>query len=125
MGADWQEPFSKEEMAAMRRAMRDEAGILNETIERLKAIGRAIPFSEDVLAAFYCVRDPQTATRVRLVLLGALAYFVMPVDMMPDFLPILGFTDDAAVLAAAIASVRGAITDAHRDQARARLAEGA
>lgn len=123
MSETWRDPFSKAEMDAMRRAMRDERGILDDTIMRLKALGRQLPFAEDALAAYHCVRDPETSTRVKLILLAALAYFVMPIDMVPDVLPLLGFTDDAAVLAGAIATVRGAITEDHREKARASLAE--
>jgi len=55
------------------------------------------------------------------VLMGALAYFVVPADMVPDFLPWLGFTDDAAVLFAAIRAIAPHITGAHRARARAAL----
>jgi uncharacterized membrane protein YkvA (DUF1232 family) len=61
---------------------------------------RQIPFARDVVAAFYCAMDPQTPTRVRGVLLAALAYFVMPVDMIPDVFAVIGFSDDVAVFAA-------------------------
>ena len=119
----WREPFSASEMAAMRRAARDEAGILGETLALARKLARAIPFSEDVLAAFYCVRDPATSARVKFILLATLAYFVMPVDAIPDFIPMLGFTDDAAVIAASISAVRGAIRDEHREAARGALSE--
>ena len=59
---------------------------------------------------------------MRVALLGALAYFVLPFDVLPDMLPVLGFTDDAAVLAAAIRLVWLHIQPAHRDAARAMLA---
>jgi uncharacterized membrane protein YkvA (DUF1232 family) len=62
--------------------------------------------------------DDATPRRVKLVLLGALAYFVMPFDLIPDFLPLLGYTDDAAVMAAAFAAVASSITDEHRKKAR-------
>jgi uncharacterized membrane protein YkvA (DUF1232 family) len=50
-----------------------------------------------------------------------LAYFVVPTDMIPDFIAWLGYTDDAAVLATAIRSVAGAIKDTHREKARSTL----
>ena len=123
MNERWREPFSPSEIAAMRRATKDEAGILGEALSLVRKLARAIPFSEDVLAAFYCVRDPATSARVKFILLAALAYFVMPVDAVPDFIPLLGFTDDAAVIAAAISAVRGAIQDEHREAARSNLLE--
>ncbi len=111
-------PFTKAEMDAIRDATRDEARLKHDFWAKLKRIGRQIPFLEDLLAAYYCATDPATPKRVKLVLLGALAYFVLPADAVPDLLPLLGFADDAAMLAAAIAQVAGAITDNHRGKAR-------
>lgn len=89
----------------------------------VKRAARAIPFMEDVIAAWFCAIDPTTPRRVRLTLVAALAYFVAPVDLVPDLLPLIGFTDDAGVLLAAIALVGGHIRDEHREKARAALAE--
>jgi uncharacterized membrane protein YkvA (DUF1232 family) len=80
-----------------------------------------VPFSEDIAAAWYCAVDPRTPTRVKVVLMGALAYFVMPADMIPDVLAGLGFTDDATVLATALGIVGAHIKEAHRVSARRRL----
>jgi len=96
------------------------------TVERdfwtklLKMAGQ-VPFAEDLAAAWFCVADPATPGRVRGVLLAALAYFVMPLDAIPDFLPAIGFTDDAAVLALALGLVSKSIKPRHRKAARARL----
>lgn len=108
-------------MEAVRRAQRDEDGVLRDFWIKLKRIGRQLPFVEDLLAVYFCTLDPGTPRSVKLVLLGAIAYFVMPFDAIPDILPLIGFTDDAAVIAAAIARVAGAITESHRAQARAFL----
>jgi len=80
-----------------------------------------IPFSEELASAYFCAMDPATPTRVRATLLAALAYFVAPIDAIPDFLAGIGFTDDAAVLAAVIALVAQHITAMHREKARAAL----
>ena len=114
-------PFTKEEMDAMRREARDSESLFKRTRERLKKFGSRIPFAEDLLAALYCALDPATDRKVKLILFGAAAYFLMPMDAMPDLFPIIGFTDDAAVIAAAIAAVRSGITDSHRDKARETL----
>ncbi len=53
-----------------------------------------------------------------MLILGGLAYFVLPFDGIPDFLPLMGFTDDAAVIAAVIAAVRLHMRDEHRERAR-------
>ena len=89
----------------------------------VKRAARQIPFMEDVVAAYYCALDTRTPTRVRGVLLAALAYFVLPTDFIPDFVFGLGFTDDVAVLTAAIAAVRAHITPAHRLAAREAIAD--
>lgn len=120
---DWRRPFSKSEMEAARRALRDEEGLLAEVLALVRKLARQLPFTEDILAAYHCVRDPATSLRVRLTLLAALAYFVMPIDAIPDLMPIVGFTDDAAVIAAAMTAVRGAILPEHREKARRSLVE--
>ncbi|MSO66276.1 MAG: DUF1232 domain-containing protein [Pseudolabrys sp.] len=80
-----------------------------------------IPFAEDLLAAYYCAFDRHTPLQVKATLVGAIAYFVLPIDAIPDLLPVLGFTDDAAVLAAAIKLVSSHILPTHRDAARNKL----
>ena len=85
-----------------------------------KTLGR-IPFTEDAVAAFYCATDSATPLRVRGTLFGSLAYFISPVDVVPDFLLGLGYTDDAAVLLAAFAACKAYITEEHRAKARAWL----
>ncbi|MDP2122040.1 MAG: YkvA family protein [Hoeflea sp.] len=87
-----------------------------------KAAGQ-IPFAEDLVAAYYCALDPQTPGKSRAVLLGALAYFIMPVDAIPDVLAFVGFSDDIAVLTLAFATVRSNLTEAHRIAARRSLAD--
>jgi uncharacterized membrane protein YkvA (DUF1232 family) len=82
-----------------------------------RVVGR-IPFAEELLAAYYCATDPATPLRVKAILMGAVAYFVMPVDMVPDFIAGLGFADDATVLLAAYRAVRDQINETHRQQAR-------
>ncbi len=82
-----------------------------------------VPMMDEVVAAYYCAMDPATPTRVRGILLAALAYFILPLDFVPDFLMFVGFSDDVAVLTAAISAVRSNITDAHREAAREALSE--
>ena len=88
-----------------------------------KAIA-AVPFMDEVVAAYYCALDPETPASVRATLLAALAYFVAPIDVIPDVLPLVGFTDDAGVLAAVITVVGRHIRDDHREKAKEALREG-
>ena len=64
-----------------------------------------LPFAEDLLAAYYCAFDRDTPLQVKAALIGALAYFVLPFDAVPDVMPFLGFADDAAILATALRMV--------------------
>ena len=91
---------------------------------KIKRVAAHIPFAEDLLAAYYCAFDRQTPRHVQAALLGAIAYFILPFDFIPDMLPVLGFTDDAAVLATALRMVASHITPEHREAARAALKRG-
>lgn len=89
--------------------------------KKLKRVLSRVPFAEDLVAAYYCAVDPETPGYVRAVLLGAVAYFVLPIDMIPDVLAGLGFTDDASVLAAAVAAVGRHLRPQHRQRAKLAL----
>jgi uncharacterized membrane protein YkvA (DUF1232 family) len=104
-----------EELAKDRESVRKRFWI------KLKRVVSQLPFAEDLLAAYYCAFDRQTPRHVQATLLGAIAYFILPFDFIPDMMPLLGFTDDAAVLATAIRLVAAHITDDHRVAARAAL----
>jgi len=99
----------------------NEAAIARDFWPKLKRSLARIPFAEDVLAAFYCAFDPLTPLKVKGILLAALAYFIMPIDVIPDVLLGLGFTDDMAVLYTAISMIRSHMTQAHRDKAKETL----
>ncbi len=104
-------------------------GDFNNRSERVKKgfwktarrAGRMVPFMDEVVAAYYCALDQNTPTRVRMTLMAALAYFVLPFDVIPDMLVGIGFTDDIAVLMAALTAVRTHITPAHKIAAREAL----
>lgn len=111
-------PLTREEMDAMRRAARDETSVTRSFWRALKRVARNAPFAEDLVAAFLCVKDPATPPRVRYLLLAALGYFILPIDAIPDILPIIGFSDDIAILTATLVAVAGSITPEHRNKAR-------
>jgi uncharacterized membrane protein YkvA (DUF1232 family) len=99
----------------------DEARVKRDFWPTIKRVARSVPFAEDAVAAYYCALDRETPSHVRAALIGALAYFVLPFDAMPDFLPLMGFADDASILAAALATVRIHMKDRHREAARKTL----
>jgi uncharacterized membrane protein YkvA (DUF1232 family) len=89
--------------------------------QKLKVAARKIPFIDDLVSIYYCAIDPATPLRVKAILYGALAYFVVPFDVVPDFIAIFGFGDDAAVLYAAVRTVLPHIKPEHREQAKEAL----
>lgn len=94
--------------------------ILDAFPKKLTSAGK-LPFSEQITAAYYALRDPNTPFKVKATLAAALAYFIMPADLIPDLVAGFGFTDDFAVLLLVLKRVSGSITDAHYELARRRL----
>jgi uncharacterized membrane protein YkvA (DUF1232 family) len=88
---------------------------------KIRRLAGRLPFAEDVVALWFSARDKETPTATKAMLMAALAYFVVPTDVLPDWFAGLGFTDDAAVIAAAIGLAGRAIRAGHRQAARAFL----
>jgi uncharacterized membrane protein YkvA (DUF1232 family) len=104
------------------RGAREAERVRREFWHKARRVVAGLPFAEDLLAAYYCAFDHATPMPVKASLVGALAYFVLPFDAMPDVFPLLGFTDDAAVLLTALRMVGAHMRPEHRDAARAALA---
>jgi uncharacterized membrane protein YkvA (DUF1232 family) len=85
---------------------------------KIRKVAAKIPFADDALSVWWCVRDPTTPAAAKGLMLAALAYFVLPTDVIPDMIVGLGFTDDAAVLAAVLAVVGKHVKPAHKAAAR-------
>jgi len=114
--ASWQD------IAALtRRMVGNEQELQRDFWRKLKGAVADLPFVEDLLAAYYCAFDRQTPLRVKTVLLAAIAYFILPTDLIPDYIPVIGYIDDAAVLAGAIKIVSSHITPDHREAAQRTL----
>jgi uncharacterized membrane protein YkvA (DUF1232 family) len=105
-----------------RRYERDKARVEKGFWAKVRRTLGRVPFLEDAVAAYYCAIDRETPIQVKAILMGALAYFVMPADLIPDFIAWLGFADDAAVLALAVRSVEPHIKERHRNRARTTIA---
>jgi len=84
-----------------------------------------IPMAREAVAMYFCLLDPKTPRWVKGIVAAALAYFVLPIDAIPDFLPLIGLSDDMSILAAAYASVSNFVTDEHRTKAAAWIGAGA
>ena len=106
------------------RIAQDEETVRRGFWPKAKQFAARLPFAEDLLAAYYCAFDRDTPLQVKAALVGALAYFVLPFDVMPDVMPMLGFADDAAVLATALRLVASHLRPAHREAARRAMERG-
>ena len=89
--------------------------------KKMVRVATRISFADALVSAWYCAKDPASPTHVRAVLLGALAYFLLPTDAVPDIIAGIGFTDDASVIAAVVTTFARHISTEHREQARRRL----
>jgi uncharacterized membrane protein YkvA (DUF1232 family) len=84
-----------------------------------KGIGRFA--LEKALYLYYAVQNPATPKWARRVMYGALGYFIFPLDAVPDLAPLIGYTDDLTVMAAALATVAFYITPEVKAQAHEKL----
>ena len=98
-----------------------ERKVRNEFWGKVSRVAGRVPFVDDAVAAYYCAMDSNTPIRVRGTLLGALAYFIMPADAIPDVLLGFGFADDAAVIAAVMSMLATHIKPRHRAAAATAL----
>jgi len=91
-----------------------------EKIRRF-AIKAGRPVIENALVLYFCLKDADTPARAKAIVIGALGYFILPIDAFPDLIPVAGFTDDLAVLLIATTTVLAHIKPAHRQRAREQL----
>lgn len=85
-----------------------------------RAAGREV--IEKALWLFFAARRPETPRWAKATVYGALAYFIVPLDALPDVAPIAGYTDDLGVLAFAVCTVAAYIDDAVKARTRRVLA---
>ncbi len=75
------------------------------------------------LILYYELTDPNVSPKEKAVIIGALGYFILPVDLIPDPIPVVGFSDDLAALVAAYSYVKGHLTHEVKLRARKKLSE--
>ncbi|HEY8573507.1 YkvA family protein [Phenylobacterium sp.] len=85
---------------------------------KIRKVVAHVPFAAEALSVWYCARDEETPTAAKGMMLAALAYFVVPTDVIPDFIAGLGYTDDAAVFTALLGVVGRHLKPRHRQAAR-------
>jgi uncharacterized membrane protein YkvA (DUF1232 family) len=114
-----QQAASWQDFAALTRWMTaDERSLRRKFWRKLKREAASIPFLEDVLTAHYCAFDRHTPLYVKVMLVGAIAYFVVPDDLLRNRVPLIAYADDAAIFAAAVKIVSSHIKPEHREAAR-------
>jgi len=74
-----------------------------------------------VLTMYYCLKDKKTPVRSKIIIAGALAYFILPADLIADITPLVGFTDDLSVIFTAYEAIKKHITPEHSAKARKQL----
>ncbi|HEY8003916.1 MAG TPA: YkvA family protein [Phenylobacterium sp.] len=86
---------------------------------KIRKVAAHVPFASEALAVWYCASDDETPVAAKGMMFAALAYFVMPVDAIPDFIAGIGYTDDAAVFVAMLSIVGKHLKPRHRAAAKA------
>ena len=71
---------------------------------------------EKALILYYCLQDSDTPLWTKTVIIGALGYFISPLDAIPDIIPVAGYSDDLVVLALAMASAVAHIKEEHKNK---------
>ncbi|MNI59042.1 hypothetical protein D3C73_1141850 [compost metagenome] len=90
--------------------------VRNNFWQKTRKFAGKIPFTKDAVAMYYCAIDSKTPLWAKGIAFGALAYFIAPIDAIPDALIGLGLTDDAAIIAAGVRAIAGQVTDEHRQK---------
>lgn len=96
-----------------------EDGFWSKVVKYAKTAGQEV--IEKALWLYYAAQNSQTPAWAKATIYGALGYFILPIDAIPDVLPAAGYTDDLGVLAAAIGAVSIYITEDVKRQASAKL----
>jgi len=97
----------------------NESSVRNGFWDKARKVLNRVQFLEDAVAMYFCAIDTEnTPKRVRMAIFAALAYFILPTDLVADFIPIAGYADDAVVITKTIQHVSKYITDEHRQHAK-------
>ena len=98
----------------------DDAGFWAKMKKFARAAGKEVV--EKCLWLYYAAKEPGTPAWARTSIYGALAYFVFPLDAVPDFIPVAGYSDDLGVLVAALGTVALYVTEEVKQAAREKMA---
>ena len=95
---------------------KDEEIVKKDFWKKIKRTAGKIPFTKEAVAMYYCAIDSKTPMWAKGIAFGALAYFISPIDVLPDAIMGLGFTDDAAIIAAAVKAIGSNVKAEHIDK---------
>jgi uncharacterized membrane protein YkvA (DUF1232 family) len=115
------EPIRPEDYVGADEA-RNEQVVREGFVAKAKQYLRHLPMASEVVAMYFCMLDPRTPLWVKGTAAAALAYFILPLDAVPDLLPLVGLSDDVTVLTAALSAISAFVTDEHRTKAQAWMA---
>jgi len=76
---------------------------------------------EKAFTLYYTAKDPDTSTKAKAIIYGALGYFIIPLDAIPDVTPVVGFSDDLTALATALTMVAMSIKKSHKEEAQEKI----
>jgi len=116
-------PTTPEDAIDPKKALLPAVQRVNETRVRaafwpkIARVAARIPFADRLVSVYYAARDPETPLAAKGIMMGALAYFVLPTDAIPDVLLGIGFTDDAAVITALLATLGANVKKRHHEAA--------
>lgn len=97
-----------------------EKGLLNKLSKVARWAGAKVVYA--VLLLYYVLQSPDVSSADKTKIWGALGYFILPTDLILDFIPLAGYTDDLAALVYALHAVAKNITPAIKERAQAKLA---
>ena len=95
--------------------------VLHDFPGKIREHSNGVSFAVQATAMYYALKDPKTSIKVKVILAAALAYFIMPIDVIPDWILGFGFTDDLAVIVMVLKQLSGSVTEEHYSLARRRL----
>ncbi len=96
-----------------------ESSFWNKVKKYARSAGKEV--IEKALILYFCLKDPDTPSWAKSVIIGTLGYFILPADSIPDLTPLIGFSDDLGALAAALGIVGFHIKKEHKELAKAKM----
>jgi uncharacterized membrane protein YkvA (DUF1232 family) len=96
-----------------------ETKLFDKILKFAKAAGIKVIYA--VLLCFYTLQNPTTPILAKSVIVSALGYFILPLDLIPDFIPIVGFADDLTALVAGLVAVAMYVDDGVKQKAKDKL----